>query len=266
MELYHLFSGAMNPLQKVFSILETVVSLQGKGCTYTDIVNRVNQPKSSVHRILKDLTQLGYIVYNPESKRYYGSFKLAALGAGVTAHFQLRNLVRPHLLALHQATGHTTNLGIRSGTVGVFADKIQSQDFGIKLFSEIGKTFPLHCTGLGKILLAYAPGEVLAELLAHPLESYTEATLTDSARITEELKTVRSQGYALDQEEITKGIMCVAAPIFGHNQELQGAISIAFLAAIENERTIDKEISETLKYASLISESLGSKGISQQAI
>lgn len=256
----------MNPLQKIFSILETVVSLQGKGCTYTEIVNGVNQPKSSVHRILKDLSQLGYIVYNPESKRYYGSFKLAALGAGVTAHFQLRNLVRPHLLALHQATGHTTNLGIRNGTVGVFADKIQSQDFSIKLFSEIGKTFPLHCTGLGKILLAHAPGEVLATLLTHPLESYTEATLTDPGHITEELKTVRSQGYALDQEEITKGIMCVAAPIFGHNQELQGAISIAFLAAIENERTIDKEISETLKYASLISELLGSKGISPQAI
>ena len=77
---------------------------------------------------------------------------------------------------------------------------------------------------------------------------------------------MRLQGYALDQEEITKGIKCVAAPIFGHNQELQGAISIAFLAAIESERTIDKEISETLKYASLISESLGSRGISQQAI
>jgi DNA-binding IclR family transcriptional regulator len=266
MELLSFLPRLMNPLQKVFSILETVVSLQGKGCTYTDIVSRVNQPKSSVHRILKDLTQLGYIVYNPENKRYYGSFKLAALGAGVTAHFQLRNLIRPHLLALHQATGHTTNLGIRNGTVGVFADKIHSQDFGIRLFSEIGKTFPLHCTGLGKILLAHAPDEVLAELFTLPLEKFTGATLTEPDRIKEELKAVRSQGYALDQEEITKGIMCVAAPIFGHNQKVQGAISIAFLAAIGNERSIGKEISAILKYASLISESLGGRGLSQQAM
>jgi DNA-binding IclR family transcriptional regulator len=256
----------MNPLQKIFSILETVVSLQGIGCTYTEIVTTVNQPKSSVHRILRELTQLGYIVYNPENKRYYGSFKLAALGAEVTAHFQLRNHVRPYLLELHQVTGHTTNLGIRNGTVGVFADKIQSQDFSIKLFSEIGKIFPLHCTGLGKILLAHAPEEVLKELLDHPLESYTEATITEPERIEEEIRTVRAKGYALDKEEITKGIMCVAAPVFGFNQELLGAISIAFLAPLENERMIDKELSETLKYAALISESLGSMGVRMQPI
>lgn len=247
----------MNPLQKVFSILETVISLQGNGCTYTEIVTKVNLPKSSVHRILKDLTQLGYIVYNPENKRYYGSFKLAALGAEVTAHFQLRNHVRPYLLELHQATGHTTNLGVRNGTVGVFADKVHAQDFGIKLFSEIGKTFPLYCTGLGKILLAHAPVGVLTELLEQPLESYTEATLTEPEPIKLELRAVKKQGYALDKEEITKGIMCVAAPVFGYNQELLGAISIAFLAAVQNERTIDKEISETRKYGALISESLG---------
>ena len=240
--------------------------MQGKGCTYTEIVTRVNQPKSSVHRILKDLTHLGYIVYNPETKRYYGSFKLAALGAEVTAHFQLRDHVRPHLLKLHQATGHTTNLGIRNGTVGVFADKIQSQDFSIKLFSEIGKTFPLHCTGLGKILLAHAPDEVLAELLAQPLESYTEDTITDPELLEEELRTVRESGYALDKEEITKGIMCVAAPVYGYDQELLGAVSIAFLAALEHERTIDKEITETCRFAALISESLGSMAIEIQPI
>ena len=151
----------MNPLNKVFSIIETVVAGQDKGVIYSEIVTTLDLPKSSVHRILKDLTALGYLNFNPETKKYFGSLRLAALGAEVMSHFQLRDHVRHHLLELHRKTGHTSNLGILDGTMGVFVDKVESKDFGIKLFSEIGKTFPLHCTGLGKVLLAYSSEKTL---------------------------------------------------------------------------------------------------------
>jgi IclR family transcriptional regulator, KDG regulon repressor len=251
----------MNPLHKIFSVLETVVACQSEGATYSAIIKKSNLPKSTVHRILKDLTQLGYLTFASETKRYFGSLKLAALGAEVMTHFRLSSHVHPYLLKLNQETGHTANLGICNGTIGVFADKVQSKDFGIRLFSEIGKAFPLHCTGLGKVLLAYSAGDVFQTLVSQPLEAYTELTITDRDRLRAELKSIRENGYALDNEEITRGIKCVAAPIFGHNQEFLGAISIAFLAALENERSIDKEISATLRYASLISESLGNKGV-----
>lgn len=256
----------MNPLHKVFSILETVVASQSEGATYSDIIKDSNLPKSTVHRILKDLAQLDYLTYDSETKRYFGSLKLAALGAEVMAHFRLSSHVHPYLMELHLETGHTTNLGIRNGTVGVFADKIQSKDFGIKLFSEIGKPFPLYCTGLGKILLAYSSEKIFSALMSQPLEAFTEQTITDQDHLQSELKLIQEKGYALDNEEITKGIMCVAAPVFGYNQELLGAISIAFLAAIENERSIDKEISAIRKCAALISDSLGSMGIGGQSI
>ncbi len=254
----------LNPLSKVFVILETVVASQSSGATYSDIVVRGNLPKSSVYRILKDLNQLGYVNYNAETKKYFGSLKLAALGAEVMAHFRLRSHVHPYLMELHRETEHTTNLGIRNGTVGVFADKIQAKDYGIKLFSEIGKTFPLHCTGLGKILLAFSSEKIVSTLLSQPLERFTERTITTPRLLQEELNLIREKGYAIDNEEITKGIMCVAAPVFGFNQELLGAISIAFLAAIESERTIDKELSAIRKYAALISESLNSMAIERQ--
>ena len=256
----------MNPLHKTFSILESVVASQDEGATYSGIIKDSNLPKSTVHRILKDLTQLDYLTYEAETKRYFGSLKLAALGAEVMAHFRLSSHVHPYLIELHQETGHTTNLGIRNGSVGVFADKVQSKDFGIRLFSEIGKAFPLHCTGLGKVLLAYSSKEIFQSVVSQSMEAFTEYTITDRQHLHAELTLIRENGYALDNEEITKGIKCVAAPIFGHNRELLGAISIAFLAAIENERTIDKEISATMKYAEVISESLGSMGITSQRI
>lgn len=254
----------MNPLHKVFSVLETVVACQSEGAIYSAIIKESNLPKSTVHRILKDLTQLGYLTFDSDTKRYFGSLKLASLGAEVMAHFRLSSHVHPYLLKLNQETGHTANLGICNGTVGVFADKIQSKDFGIRLFSEIGKAFPLHCTGLGKVLLAYSAEEVYQAVVSQPLEAFTEMTITDQDSLQAELKSIQEKGYALDKEEITRGIKCVAAPIFGHSQELLGAISIAFLAALENERPIDKEISATTRYASLISESLGGKGMADQ--
>ena len=169
----------MNPLHKVFSIIETVVARQDKGAIYSEIVAALDMPKSSTHRILKDLTDLGYLNFNPETKRYFGSLRLSALGAEVMSHFQLREHVRPHLFELHRETNHTTNLGILDGTVGVFVAKIETKDFGIKLFSEIGKTFPLHCTGLGKALLAFSSGDTVEKLLDVPFEVLTEKTITD---------------------------------------------------------------------------------------
>jgi IclR family KDG regulon transcriptional repressor len=113
----------MNPLYKVFSIIETIASRQDKGVTYSEIVAALNLPKSTVHRILKDLTELGYLNFNPESKKYFGSLRLAAIGAEVMSHFQLRDYVRPHLLELHRETDHTANLAVLDGTMGVFVDR-----------------------------------------------------------------------------------------------------------------------------------------------
>jgi DNA-binding IclR family transcriptional regulator len=247
----------MNPLCKVFSIIETVVTGQDKGVTYSEIVATLDSPKSSTHRILKDLTDLGYLNFNPETKRYFGSLRLAALGAEVMSHFQLRDHVRPYLFELHKETNHTTNLGILNGTVGVFVDKIESKDFGIKLFSEIGKTFPLHCTGLGKALLAFSSNDIVAKLLEAPLKAITEKTITDPEVFKNELALIRDQGYALDNEEITRGIMCAAAPVFGFNGALVCAISVTFPAYIQDDRGIEPEIETVKKYTSLISRSLG---------
>jgi len=247
----------MNPLSKVFSILEKVVENQEAGVTYSEIVSSLDLPKSTVHRILKDLTEIGYLNFNPETKKYSGSLHLAALGAEVTAHFKLREHLRPYLLEMHRETQHTTNMGVIDGTVGVFLEKIESRDFGIKLFSAIGKTFPLHCTGLGKVLLAFSSNDTVAKVLKPTLEALTDKTVTDPEQFLRELAQVRELGYAVDNEEITRGIICVAAPIFGLRDELVCAISLTFPVYIKEDRGIDREISVITRYAARISESLG---------
>ena len=86
---------------------------------------------------------------------------------------------------------HTCNMGIKSGNAGIFVDKIESRDFGIKLFSEVGKNFPFHCTAMGKVLLAYAEAEETEKVISQPLQSYTDNTITQKEVLLKELKKVK---------------------------------------------------------------------------
>jgi DNA-binding IclR family transcriptional regulator len=252
----------MSTVEKVFQIIEQVVSHQGKGLSFSGVVSRTNLPKASTHRILKSLVRMGYLRFDDEIGRYFGDLKLAFLGSAVTSHFDLKGYVRPHLLKLQAETKHTCNLGVLSGDAGVYLDKLESpEDFGIKLYSAIGKRFPLHCTGMGKILLAGMQPAERRKIFARGLKPFTPRTITDPVALERELGKVRRCGYALDREEITRGIMCVAAPIRNGEGDTVAAISVAFPAYIDKERGIAKEIEAVTRCAAAITDLLKGKGV-----
>lgn len=250
----------MGRLRNAFAVLEAVLGGQSGGLLFSQVCAATGLPKATVHRILKELAELGYLDYCAESRRYRGALKLAGLGAAIMAGLDIRAQVHPFLLEMQKATGHTCNTGVKNNDVGVYVDKIEARDPGIKLYSEIGKSFPLHCTGLGKVLLAWSTrGEVERIISLRPLEPVTENTITDPAVLLRELEQIRKQGYALDREEITRGIMCVAAPVFGpehragQDQEPACAISTTFPTYVCTDRGIEPEITLTRQFAARIS-------------
>ena len=244
----------MNTLTKAFKIIEEIVFHQDRGLAFSEIVSRTNIPKASVHRILRSLVEMGYLRKEPDTGRYRGDLKLSALGSEVTAHFDVKSYVRPHLMTLHTDTNHTCHLGIRNGNVGIYLDKIESRDYGIKLFSEVGRSFPLHCTAMGKVLLALMDTEERTEILGGGLESFTSQTITDPAVLEGELEQVRERWYAVDREEITRGIMCVAAPVYNAERDIAAAISLTFPSFINEDRGIDAEIEAIRRCSSTISD------------
>lgn len=244
----------MSSIAKVFQILETVVAHQERGLAYSEVVARTGLPKASAHRALKSLVQMGYLRFDAEASRYFGDLKLASLGSAVTSHFDLKGYVRPFLAALQAETGHTCNLGVLSGDAGVYLDKLEgSEAYGIKLYSAIGKRFPLHCTGMGKILLAGLSPAERRKLLTRKLQTFTPNTITQPARLTRELKEVQRCGYALDRQEITRGIECVAAPLRDGEGVTIGAVSAAFPAYLDEERGVEAEIQAVIRCAARIS-------------
>ena len=214
----------MSALTKGFRILD-VITGSDAGLTFSDIVEATSIPKGTAHRLLGELVDLTALTYDDSTRIYQGGLLLARLGASVTASYDVRRVARPHLEALQSRTGAVATLGILDGERGIYIDKIEPSGFVIRLHSEVGKSFPLHCTAMGKVLLAHSDAATINKVSRRKLESYTENTITDGKALREELESVVRDGYAVDREEITRGLVCVAAPIFGVGGNVSAAIS-----------------------------------------
>jgi len=239
--------------RKSFRLIEAVVGAGSSGTTFSDAVRKSGVPKSTAHRLLNELTDMGALRFDADSKTYSGGLLLARLGSAVAAGYDLRKVVRPHLEALHEKTGHITTLGIRDGRHGIYLDKVESGDFGIRLHSEIGKAFPLHCTGIGKVLLSAVDKEELTTILRGKLDAMTKNTITSKTQLRASLEDVRRRGYAVDDEEITRGLVCVAAPVLGPDGQLAGALSCTFPTWMRDERGMDAEIAAVIAAAAAAS-------------
>ena len=243
----------MSSVSRAFDIIAAVAESGSRGLPFARIVEKTGVPKASAHRLLRELADISVLSFDPATRNYRGGILLARLGAGVTIDYDLRSIARPHLEALQQETGHVATLGIRNDDEGVYVDKIEPTDFGIRLHSEVGKAFPLHCTAMGKVLLAHAPADDVRRIVKRKLRAFTKHTITDARALRAELDRVRDVGYALDCEEITRGLMCVAAPVFDAQGGIAGAMSCTFQSYVNADRGIESEIDAVLRHAAAAS-------------
>ncbi len=239
----------MSALRTGFRIIDVVAAAGNGGLSFSRIVDQTKIPKATAHRLLNELVEMSALTLDPTTRCYRGGLLLARIGASVMADYDLRTVARPFLRALHEEVGHVATLGVRDHDSGVYVDKIESKDFGIRLHSEIGKSFPLHCTAMGKVLLSHADPSDVRRLLNRKLEAHTANTITNPKRLREELKQVNIQGYAIDDEEITRGLVCVAAPIFGVDGRIAGAISCTCPSHVGDERGIKTRIEAVCRLA-----------------
>ncbi|PCI51750.1 MAG: hypothetical protein COB49_00875 [Alphaproteobacteria bacterium] len=229
----------MSSVTKAFTILSRVGRAGGRGLPFAEIVRQTELPKATTHRLLKEMVEIGALIFDLSTKCYRCGLLLARLGAGVTANYDIRTIVRPHLEELQKVTSQVATLGILNGGEGVYIDKVEGSDFGIRLHSEIGKAFPLHATAMGKILLAYSDGVVIENVLHDELTAFTDKTITNRAILKAECKKVRDCGFAIDNEEITRGLVCIAAPVFGVDGRCVGAISCTSPSYILDDNSLE---------------------------
>lgn len=243
----------MSALSNGIRIIEAVTAAGRDGLPFARIVDVTGIPKSSAHRLLRELVSLSMLTLDPSTRHYRGGLKIARMGAAVMADYDLRTIARPSLQALQVETGHVATLGVINDDVGIYVDKIEPKDFRVRLHSEIGKQFPLHCTAMGKVLLAATDAKTRRRLTERKLETYTPNTISDASELRRELDRIAADGYAIDREEITRGLVCVAAPVYGIDGGVAGAMSCTFPSYLMDERNIDSEIEAVRRHAQLAS-------------
>jgi DNA-binding IclR family transcriptional regulator len=194
-----------------------------------EIARRAGLSKSSTHRLLQTMIQAGFVTQSEPSSHYRLGLKLLRLASSYVAESGLDRLAMPVLRDLADRTQETIHMALLDGDAAVYVAKIDSPN-AIRMYSHVGRPVPYYCTGLGKAILAYLPATRSAEILASEhRQPHTPNTLTDLAAWGPHLALIRSRGYALDEEEHELGIRCIAAPVFGRDGRVSGAVSITAL-------------------------------------
>ena len=248
--------GKVQSVERALIIMETLAKSQD-GLTITEISNKIDLHKSTVHRLLGTLIKMGYVAQNKNSSTYDITLKLFEMGYDKVQKADVLALAKPYIKELMTISKETIHLVLREKAEIIYIDKVESKNT-IRMYSSIGRRSPVYCTSVGKAMLAYLDGEEVREIWEmSDIQKLTEYTITDYDQMLAELEEIRTQGYAVDEQENELGIRCIGAPIFDHNEEVVAAISISGPALRVTKERI-KELGEAVKQYSLyISRELG---------
>ena len=204
----------------------------------TEISERMDLHKSTVHSLLKTLQEHSYIDQNQDNGKYRLGLKLAERGNFVISNIDIRKAAHKYLIELAAKTGQTVHLGMLDGREGVYIDKVDGEQSIIR-YSRIGRRLPLHSTAIGKVLLAYQEPQAATRLLqGYHYQQQTAKTIMNEAVLRNEIEKIQQQGYALDNQENEQGVQCAAVPIFKGKGKVLAAISISTLIS----RVSDEEL------------------------
>lgn len=213
-------------LERALAVLEAIANSRN-GLALSDIVRQLKFPKSSIHCILLTFERLGYLQRSEITRRYMCGTKLMRIARTAMEGFTLREKATPLLRDLMRRTGQTVHLAILEPDQATLIAKVATVT-APRLATWIGKRVDVHCTAMGKCLLAWQPDEAFESIVRDSgLLRHNENTIVSISRLRRELARVREAGYAVDNEEEEIGMRCVGVPVFDSNGHVTVALSVS---------------------------------------
>lgn len=219
------YKKSVPSVQRVLAIFE-MLAPSHRGLTLSQISRNLSVARSSAFYILNTLEQSGYLYRESPRGRYMFTTKLFGLANSSLVSLGVRERAAPLLRELMEQTQLTVHLAVIMQNELVLIDKVAPRGAS-QLATWVGKRLPIHCTGAGKALMAFMPEIQLDALFRQGLIRYNENTIVSPKKLREEIQRIRSNGFAIDDEEETLGLRCIGAPVFDYNQHAIAAISIA---------------------------------------
>ncbi|SDG71868.1 IclR family transcriptional regulator [Pelagibacterium luteolum] len=215
----------LKSLVKLVKVLECF-SLSDRALSLAEICNRTGFPRSTTHRLLASLRDVGFLEQGKERDRYRLGLKLFALGNTALSSFDIHREAAVTVNSLRRLAGHTVHLAMFDGFRAVV---IRRADPTVE--NTTPSTFlenaPAHCTSVGKAILAWQSEEVIDRLIEAGLPKFTPDTISDPVALREELAIIRERGYAIDDGEHLPGLRCIGAPIRNFQGQVIAGISIS---------------------------------------
>jgi DNA-binding IclR family transcriptional regulator len=213
-------------LNKAFSVLDIFLK-KNAPMSMTEISEELGLYPSTTHRILDTLKHGGFVEQDSFTQKYQLGLKLIELGMAKLNQINLVKEAMPLLKELSKKINETVHLAILENNEVLYLAKEESSQT-IRMISYVGKRAPLHCTSLGKVLLAFLHSDERKNILNRiELSKLTENTITNKNKLMEELNRIKQKGFALDREENEKFVRCIAAPIKNYQGKVIAAASIS---------------------------------------
>jgi DNA-binding IclR family transcriptional regulator len=194
-----------------------------RSLSLSDLASRADLSLPTAHRLVRELVGWGALVRSPSGEYVIGQ-RIWTLGLLAPLPMELGRLASPFLHDIHGATLSTVHLVVRDGAAAVCVDRVAGRT-SVRLAAHVGSRMPLHATGAGKVLLAYAPVEVKTWVFAN-LTRVTSYTVTQPGRLREEIRRVHQEGYAQTVEEMAMGCCSLAVPVFSPDERVVAALAL----------------------------------------
>ena len=235
----------INSIDRAVKVIE-LLSENPRGLKLTEVSSRLEMNPSSAHHLLNTLLPYDYIAQNRDTKKYLLGFRFLEISRRIMDNMDIRKVARKYLEALRKETREAVHLVILRGNKVVYIDKFDNPG-GLSLATYIGFATDPHAAAGGKVLLAELPHKNVKEIYQNrKLKNYGKKTITNLPMLLEELETVRTQGYAIDDEEYYEGVRCIAAPVRSGGQVVASISVTGSIFTMTMDR-IERELKDLVK-------------------
>jgi DNA-binding IclR family transcriptional regulator len=207
------------------------------------------------------LQQCGYVAQEADTLRYYPTFKICHIANQISSHIELQTITHPYLIQLSEEFQESMCVSIEQNQSMVYIDVATGPGRALLSLQKIGNTVSMHCTGNGKLRLSEYTEEQLDFYIHHKgLPVFTEHTIATKEDLLLELNNIRTNGFAIDNEECELGVRCIACPIRDYTGAIIAGISVTGPASRMTDSTLQKHLTKLKPAALQISNALGWQG------
>lgn len=231
-------------LQKALSVLEAIVQ-DVRPLGVVDIAEELNVPRQTAHRVIRQLEQLGLLHKDPSRERYIPGSRLRTLAINTISSVQSTRGTHSILQKLVDEINETCNIGMLDGNEIIYIDRAEC-DWPLRVQLRPGSHVPVHCTAIGKLMLAnLGPDQRQQTLRTIDMRKFTKNTITDPQLLEAQLDQIAAQGYSINNQEDAIGLIAIAVPIRDPNGTIVAGLGVH---APEPRYSISKAISDLPKF------------------